>query len=103
MDVLIVMYFYPDVHQKTPLLQQSLSGTVFPCLAAAMSEPFDSLREALIGRISSTDDNQILQLQKEDGTLHLQYNVSLCDPQKVYKFIRVPFAERIKELDAAVV
>ncbi|SEC56194.1 spore germination protein [Paenibacillus sp. GP183] len=59
-----------------------------------MSEQLDSLREELVDRISSTDDNQILQLQKEDGTLHLMYNVSLCDPNKLYKFIRVPFAEK---------
>jgi spore germination protein KA len=62
--------------------------------AAAMSEQIASLRESLIGLLSATDDNQNLQLRKEDGTLHLLYNVSLCDPIKLYKFIRVPFAEK---------
>ncbi|MFD0696596.1 spore germination protein [Paenibacillus sp. GCM10027628] len=58
-----------------------------------MSERIDSLLEALIGILSASDDNQNLQLQKEDGTLHLLYNVSLCDPSKLYAFIRVPFAK----------
>jgi spore germination protein KA len=62
--------------------------------AAEMSEWIDSLREALIGRLSATDDNQNLQLRKEDGTLHLLYNISLCDSNKLYTFIRVPFAEK---------
>jgi spore germination protein KA len=61
---------------------------------AAMSEQIDSFREALISRLSATDDNQNLQLRKDDGTLHLMYNVSLCDSNKLYTFIRVPFAEK---------
>jgi spore germination protein KA len=68
---------------------------------AVMSEQIDSLREALIDLLSATDDNQNLQLRKEDGTLHLLYNVSLCDPKKMYKFIRVPFAEKPSVADFA--
>jgi spore germination protein KA len=59
-----------------------------------MSARIDNFREEFIGLVSATDDNQNLQLRKEDGTLHLLYNVSLCDPNKLYKFIRVPFAEK---------
>jgi spore germination protein KA len=62
--------------------------------AAAMSVRINHFREALIGSLSATDDSQCLQLRKEDGTLHLLYNISLCDSNKLYTFIRVPFAEK---------
>jgi hypothetical protein len=86
-----------DTNQCSSLLPE----TFFPCLgiitcklvggAAAMSERIDSFREELIGLLSVMDDNQNLQLRKEDGTLHQLYNVSLCDPNKLNKFIPVPF------------
>jgi spore germination protein KA len=59
-----------------------------------MSEQIDRIRDALISRLSTTDDNQNMQLRKKDGTLHLLYNASLCDPKKLYAFIRVPFADK---------
>ncbi|SEP18731.1 spore germination protein [Paenibacillus sp. OV219] len=58
-----------------------------------MSIRIDRFCQELISRLSASDDNQNLQLQKKDGTLQLLYNVSLCDPNKLLLYIRIPFAE----------